>query len=155
VRKTVRCHQCRRGEEGFAGGLAGLVFGLLVFVVGTLVVSAAWGVIDTKAAVTDAARQAARSYIAAPSATAAYARALQAADSSLAGWSREPARARVSVLGGSFTRCSRVTLEVSYPAPLLLLPFAGRVGSAEWVSARQSELVSPYSSGLAGVAACP
>src|SRR4029077_5031445 len=37
------------GEQGFVGGFEGLLFGLLIFVAGTLLATHAWAVIDTKA----------------------------------------------------------------------------------------------------------
>jgi hypothetical protein len=151
VAKVGRC----AGEEGFAGGFAGLLFGMLLFVVGTLLIANAWAVIDTKDATVEAARQAARIYVQAPDAAAAYQEAEQAADQALAGYGRNPALAQFSLVSGSFARCVRVTVEVSYPAPVLLLPFIGRVGTGHPVRADQSELVDAYGSGLPGVAVCP
>jgi hypothetical protein len=143
-----------RDEQGFVGGFEGLLFGLLLFVVGTLLVSNAWAVVDTKSAADDAARQAARTYVEAPSASVALPAARQAATAALAGFGRDPSRASVSVISGAFGRCQRITIGVSYPAPLLVLPWLGRVGSAEQVRADHSELVDPYRSGLPGAAAC-
>jgi hypothetical protein len=148
-----RAH-CDSGDAGFVGGFEGLLFGLLLFVVGTLLVGYAWAVVDTKAAAEDAARQAARSYVEAPSAAAAASSAEQAAALSLSGNGRDPARAVVTLAAGSFGRCRRITMSVSYPAPLLDLPFAGRLGSAQTVRAEHSELVDPFRSGLPGTAAC-
>jgi hypothetical protein len=59
------------------------------------------------------------------------------------------------VVSGGFARCERVTIEVSYPAPALVLPFVGRIGTGEAVRAQQSELVDAYRTGLAGTASCP
>jgi hypothetical protein len=143
-----------RGEAGFVGGFAGLLFGLLLFVAGTLLVAYAWAVIDTKSATVEAARQAARTYVQAPDEPAALAGAEQAAGAALAGYGRDPSLAQVSVVSGSFARCSRVTLAVSYPAPLFYLPFVGRVGSGVQVTSENSELVDPYRSGPSGVATC-
>jgi hypothetical protein len=143
-----------RSDEGFAGGFEGLLFGMLIFVAGTLLVAFAWGVVDTKTAVTEAARQAARTYVEAPDAAAATDQAQAAASSTLEGYGRNPQRARVSLVAGSFARCSRMTISVSYPAPLFDLPFFGRVGSAEVVTADHSELVDPYRTGLIGTSQC-
>ncbi|MGH9115465.1 MAG: hypothetical protein ACRDWW_06490 [Acidimicrobiales bacterium] len=142
------------GEEGFAGGFAGLLFGFLLFLVGTLFVAAVWAVVDTKAAAVEAARQAARTYVESSSATSASVSALQAADAALAGYGRDPSLATVKLVSGSFRRCQRITIEVSYPAPLVVLPVIGRVGSGERVRADHSELVDPYRSGIPGSAAC-
>jgi hypothetical protein len=141
-------------EAGFVGGFEGLLFGFLLFVVGTLLVTHAWAVVDTKTATVAAARQAARTYVEASSPAAAATEAEQAADAALAGYGRNPHMADVRVTSGTFGRCQRITIEVSYPAPLLSLPWLGRVGSAEMVRADHSELVDPYRSGLGGTSAC-
>lgn len=154
----TRCSGARarpRGEEGFAGGFAGLLFGLLVFVAGTLLVAYAWAVIDTKTATAEAARQAARTFVEAPDASAAAAQADQAADQALAGYGRDPYRASVRLVSGGFARCARITIAVSYPAPLFELPFLGPVGKGEPVRSEHSELVDPFRSGLPGQAQCP
>lgn len=145
-----------RGEAGFAGGFAGLLFGLLIFIVGTLLAGYAWSVVDTKSAAVDAAREAARSYVEAASASSAIQAAQQAADSTLAGRGRDPARATVTLTGGSFGRCQRITISVAYPAPALVLPFLGPIGGSAGteVTARHSELVDPYRTGLPGSSAC-
>lgn len=143
-----------RNDEGFAGGLEGLVFGLLIFVVGTLIVASAWGVVDTKMATGTAAADAARTYVEADNAGDAAAGAHAAADEVLSGLGRDPSRASVVLAGGSFGRCQRVTIRVSYPSPLLVVPFVGRVGRGVEVSSANSELVDPYRSGLPGTASC-
>ncbi len=136
------------------GGFEGLLFGSLLFVAGTLLVAHAWAVIDTKAATEEAARQAARTYVAASSAPAALSSAETAAADALTGYGRDPSRSKVSLASGSFGRCQRITISVSYPAPALILPFAGRIGTGEEVRSLASELVDPYRSGLPGWATC-
>jgi hypothetical protein len=148
---TVRA----KGEAGFVGGFEALLFGALLFVAGTLLLSYAWGVVDTKAATEEAARQAATSYVQAGSPASANAVAAQAADAALEGYGRDPNRARVGLMAGSFGRCQRVTISVSYPAPALMLPFVGPVGSGPQVKAEHSELVDPFRTGLPGTASCP
>ena len=142
-----------RSEAGFAGGFAGLLFGVLVFLLGTLVVAYGWAVVQTKSAVVDAARQAARTYVEAPDASDAYSSARAAAASSLAAKGRDPGRAALSVASGGFGRCQRVTITVSYPAPVLVLPLSGLLGGRT-VRAEHSELVDPYRSGLPGSSEC-
>jgi hypothetical protein len=144
----------RWNEDGFAGGVEGLIFGLLLFVVGTLIVASAWGVVDTKLATGAAVSDAARTYVEANDATAAPAQAQLAADSVLSGFGRNPSRAAVSLVSGSFGRCQRITIRVSYPSPVLDLPFVGPVGHGLDVSSEQSDLVDPYRSGLTGVSVC-
>ena len=51
-----------RGDTGQVGGIEVLPFGFLLFVSVTLLFVNVWGVIDTKLAVTSAAREAARAY---------------------------------------------------------------------------------------------
>jgi len=143
-----------RGEDGFAGGFEGLLFGLLLFVVGTLLVAFAWGVVDTKSATGEAARQAVRTYVEAPNGASAAIQAETAAAVALAGYGRNPTRAKVALVGGRFTRCDGVTISVTYPAPLLELPFVGQLGRGMSVRSQHSELVDPFRSGLGGIAAC-
>jgi hypothetical protein len=149
--------QVRRGQgdDGFAGGFEGLLFGVLLFVVGTLLIGYAWGVVDTKAATEQAARQAVRTYVEAPDASAAADDARQAADSALSGYGRNPAGAAMDLVSGSFARCARVTIAVTYPAPLVELPVLGRLGQAQKVRSQHSELVDPFRSGLGGSSGCP
>ncbi len=142
-------------EDGFVGGFEALLFGLLLFVAGALLVGYLWAVVDTKAAAEEAARQAARTYVQAPNSAAAASSADAAARQALAGYGRNPTRAVVGLVAGSFGRCTLITISVSYPAPLLFLPFVGKVGNGENVQAKQSELVDPYRTGLPGAAACP
>jgi hypothetical protein len=142
------------GEQGFVGGFEGLLFGVLIFVIGTLLVAHAWAVVDTKFAVVEAAKQAARTYVEAPSAAAAGPEAEQAADQALAGYGRDQRLAGVSLVSGGFGRCQRITIAVSYPAPMLELPVVGRIGSGQTVRADHSELVDPFRSGLPGTSSC-
>lgn len=141
-------------EDGFAAGAEGLIFGFLFFVLGTLFIAAGWAVLDTKLATAAAARQAVRAYAQAPSAALAYSDAQREAELALAGYGRNPASGVVRLLSGHFGRCRRVTIEVSYPSPLLYLPLLSQAGYAGMVSATDSELVAPFQSGPRGTAAC-
>jgi hypothetical protein len=143
------------GEAGFVGGFEGLLFGLLLFVVGTLMVAAAWAVVDTKFAVDAAARQAVRTYVEAANSGVAGPESEMAAEATLAGYGRSVSRAEIRLVGGGFARCERVTIEVSEPSPLLVLPWIGQVGGGERVTAEHSELVDPFRAGLPGTSTCP
>ena len=143
-----------RGEAGQVGGIEALPFGVLVFVVGSLLVANVWGVVDAKLAVTSAAREAARAYVEATGPTAAVSEADQAARDALAGHGRDPGRATVVRASGSFSPCARVTFEVTYTVPAVVLPWVGGYGHGFTARARHSELVDPYRSGLAGSADC-
>ena len=142
-----------RGEAGFAGGLAGLLFGILIFLFGTVLVAYGWAVVQTKAAVVDAARQAARTYVEAPDSLDAYESARGAAYNSLAAKGRSPAHAALGITTGRFGRCERVTITVSYPAPVVVVPLGNVLGGST-VKAEHSEIVDPYRSGLPGSATC-
>jgi hypothetical protein len=154
VKKEPRRSRHGSAETGFVGGFEALLFGLLIFVAGTLLATHAWAVIDTKAATEAAARQAVRSYVEAASPGVAASQAEQAAAAALAGYGRRATRARVRLVSGRFGRCQRITIAISYPAPVLVLPWVGRVGAAEWVRADHSELVDPFRSGLPGTSTC-
>ena len=142
-----------RDEAGFAGGLAGLLFGVLIFLFGTLLVAYGWAVVQTKAAVVDAARQAARTYVEAPGSLHAYESARGAAFASLAAKGRNPEHAALRIATGGFGRCERVTVTVIYPAPVVVLPLGNLLGGSA-VKAEHSEIIDPYRSGLPGSASC-
>ncbi len=134
-----------------------LPFGLLTFVIGTLLVANAWGVVDAKLAVTSAAREAVRAYVEAPDEASAVEAAHDAAAEAITGHGRDPSSTTVEIEhddGRPFARCTRVTVTVHHPVPAIRLPFIGGYGHAFDVVARQSEVVDPYRSGLPGEATC-
>ena len=133
------------------GGFEALPFGFLVFVVGTLLLVNAWTVVDGKLAASAAAREAARAYAeSAGPAGLALAEARQAAEDTLAGYGREPAR---MVLEWErplrFERCAPATFVVRYRVPTISVPWVGAFGGGFIeTSARHGELVDPYRSGV-------
>mgnify|MGYP003121984451 CR=1 FL=1 len=146
-----------RDDRGQVGGIEVLPFGILVFVVGSLLVANAWGVVDAKLAVTSAAREGVRAYVEAPDGASAVAAADAAARAAIEGHGRNGARATVRVEhpdGRPYGRCTRAVVTVHYPVPALALPWVGGYGEAFDVVARQSEVVDPYRSGLPGEATC-
>jgi hypothetical protein len=144
-------------EEGQVGGVEGLVFGVLVFVLGTLIVANAWGVVDAKMAAGSAAREATRAFVEseAGSASDAFAEAEAVARRTVAGYGRDPAKLTVVAESTSLRRCARVTLRAEYPVPLLSLPFLGSHGHGFTAVGRHSEIVDPYRAGLSDRSACP
>jgi len=146
----------RRDEAG-QGGIEGLVFGVAVFVFGTLVIANAWGVIDVKAAATAAAREATRSFVesAAGSTAAALDEAELAADEAIAGYGRNPDAMTLVPEEAALRRCARVTMRVEYPVPLVVIPAIGRFGEGFVAKGRHSEIVDPFRSGLADRSSCP
>jgi hypothetical protein len=135
------------------GGVDGLIFGVLIFVLGVLMVANAWGVIDAKLAVDTAATEAVRAFVqTAPDGDPA-GQARQAAVAVMVAAGRSRGRTSVTISGGP-ARCSRVTAVVSYRVPVVAVPLLGGFGSGFVVTATHAELVDPYRGGLTGVADC-
>lgn len=146
-----------RDDRGFAGGVEALPFGVLIFVVGSLLVANAWAVIDAKVAVSAAAREAARVYVEAPDGATAMADARSAAHQALAGHGRDPGRSTVSIAHAGdapYARCVRITVEVVHPVPAISLPFIGGYGHGFDVRATRSEVIDPFRDGLEGEGLC-
>lgn len=139
-------------DGGAVGGYEALPFGVLIFVVGTLVVANAWAVVDAKMSVTAAAREAARAYVEAPTSTAATTLATVQARAAIAAQQSAPRGVRVSVEGG-FRRCDRVRATVSIDVPALRVPWVGGLLPIR-VTSTASEIVDPLRSGLQGEATC-
>jgi hypothetical protein len=156
--------RARGDDRGQVGGIEVLPFGLLVFVVGTLLIANAWAVVDAKLAVDAAAREAARHFVEADVPDArniadAEAAARRAGFEALAAHGREGARATVELTGlespdgqSGFTRCARATFTARYDVPVLRLPWIGGFGSGLDVTSRHSELIDPYRDGVPGSA---
>jgi hypothetical protein len=147
----------RWGEDGQVGGVEGLVFGVLIFVLGTLLVANAWGVVDAKMAASSAAREATRAFVEsdAPSAEVAFAESEAVAKRTIAGYGRDPGKLVIVGEQTSLQRCARVTLRAEYPVPLLSLPLIGSHGHGFTAVGRHSEIVDPYRTGLADRGTCP
>ena len=97
-RRPLRRRGALARRRGQVGGIEVLPFGLLTFVVGTLLVANAWGVVDAKLAVTSAAREAVRAYVEAPDqASTALAVADAAAREAVAGHGRNPDATTVEI----------------------------------------------------------
>jgi hypothetical protein len=136
------------------GGVDGLIFGVLIFVLGLLMVANAWGVIDAKLAADTAATEAVRAFVqAAPNGDPA-GQARQAAITVMVASGRSRERTSVTI-NGTTARCSQVTAVVSYRVPVVAVPLLGGFGSGFVVTATHAELVDPYRGGLTGVANCP
>jgi hypothetical protein len=146
----VRTHPDERGQ---VAGLEGLLFGVLVFVFGTLLVVNGWSVVDAKSAASAAAREATRVYVESSVAADADIAATEAGMRAFDGFGRPRDRALVARVSGSLSRCERVVFEASYVVPLVQVPVLGGAGRGMRVSARHSEVVDPYRSGLGGGAA--
>jgi len=150
---VTRWRRCR-GDAGQVGGIEALPFGVLIFVLGTLLIANAWAVVDAKFATDAAARQAARSFVEADDPGTALADAELSAREAIGAHGRDPARAEVAAVGTfDLSRCQRATFEVTYRVPALSLPLIGGYGRAPFlVRSTHSEVVDPFRSGLAGQA---
>lgn len=142
------------GDGGQVAGIETLALGLLTFVVGGLLAANAWAAVDARAAVSAAAREAARTYVEAPDEATASRRADEVARAALAGRGRRPERAEVAVSGGPWRRCARVVVTVRYPVPVLTLPFVGGYGPGLEATGTHSELIDPYRAGLPAGGRC-
>jgi hypothetical protein len=146
-----------RDDRGFAGGIEALPFGVLIFVVGSLLVTNAWAVIDAKVAVTAASREATRAYVESPDGWSAPVAAQIAMTQAMAGHGRDPARSSMHVehaAGAPFERCVLVSIEVRHPVPALSLPFIGGYGQGFEVTSTHSEVIDPFRDGLSGDGRC-
>ena len=143
-----------RGDAGQVGGIEALPFGLLIFVVGTLLIANAWAVVDAKFATDAAAREAARTFVEADDPATATPEATAAGRAAIEAHGRDPERVVIQPVGAArLERCERVTFEAIYEVPALSLPFIGGYGNAPFrVRSSHSELVDPFRSGLAGQA---
>jgi hypothetical protein len=135
-------------ESGQVAGIEAIPFGLLVFVVGVLLVTNAWAVIDAKMTVASASREAARAYVEAERAGDAPAAAQTAAHEVVRAGGRDPGRLQLTSPASGFARCQRVTFVAEYPVPAITLPWIGGFGHGFTARARHSELVDPYRSGV-------
>jgi len=147
-RRPARPERSGPDESGQVAGIEAIPFGLLVFVVGVLLVTNAWAVIDAKMTVASAAREAARAYVEAEGADDAPAVAQAAADEVVRAGGRDPGRLQLSSPPSAFARCRRVTFVAEYPVPAITLPWIGGFGHGFTARARHSELVDPYRSGV-------
>ena len=141
-----------RGDDGFVGGSEGILFGIVVFVFGTLVLFNAWAVIDTKMAVSSAARETARTLV---EGDGSIDPAVAAGRQAFSATSRfDAAQLGAPDISGEFRRCGRIEVTYDYSVPAISLPGGFGWGDGFDVSATHSEIVDPFRSGLDGEAIC-
>lgn len=158
----ARLQRAHADQDGLSAGAEALVFGVLVFVVGTILALNGWAVLDADFAVNAAAREAVRTVVEAGDAP--YDDTLVAlhavAAETMAGHGKQPAAATVEVVddpfggGGRVQRCARVTVEVRYPVEGIRLPLIGAWTTPITAVGQHSEIIDPYRSGLQGRAGC-
>ena len=139
-----------RDEDGLIGGMEGVVFGVLVFVFGTLLVANTWSVVDAKMAASAAAREATRTFVEAPDQATGLARARAAAVDAIVAHGRDPARMGFDNDDVPLVRCGPAELRVTYTLRILGLPVIGRQAGTITVTATHAEIGDPYRSGLPG-----
>lgn len=140
-------------ERGQFAGIEAIPFGILIFILGSLLVANAWAVVDAKMAVTSAAREAARTYVEAPPDLAvAAASGREAARDALASQGRDPDHAVIAIdnPAGAFARCARIEASVTYRLPAVSLPILGGYGQGFEVRAIHSEVIDPWRDDLPG-----
>ncbi|MGH9278750.1 MAG: hypothetical protein ACRD12_11700 [Acidimicrobiales bacterium] len=145
---TRRLRRVRRDEAGQMAGIETVPFGVLVFIVGVLLVANAWGVIDAKLAVSSAAREATRAYVESRTDLDPMAQADAAAREAVRGAGRDPDRLQLTPIEVDFSRCSTVRFEASYDVPAIQIPLIGAFGHGFTATARHTEIVDPYRSGI-------
>jgi hypothetical protein len=142
-------------EHGAVAGIEALAFGVLVFVLGTLLVANLWAVVDGRSAADGAARSAARAVItSAPGDDLDGVAHTAAADALTAHGVPEDRVPEVS-LGGDLVRCGVVEVTVVHRVPLAVLPSVGARRAAVTVRATHAAVVDPYASGLPAAAGVP
>ncbi len=142
----MRPVRVRRDESGQAG-IEVVPFGLLTFVVVTLLIANAWAVIDAKIAVSSAAREATRAYVEAPADADPLSLADDAARAAVRGAGRDPDRLVLTPLEATFARCETVRFEATYELPAVRLPWLGGMGTFT-ARARHAEIVDPFRTGV-------
>ncbi len=138
-------------EQGLAAGAEALIFGVLVFVIGTIIILNAWSVVDAKFATSSAAREAVRAAVEAPPGADLDATAETAAAAAFEGYGRDPTK--VSVLwdgtgsGAVQARCAPVQYRVTTTVGVMMVPRLSNRLTFD-VSSVYSELIDPFRSGL-------
>lgn len=146
-------------EAGVVAGAEALVFGVLIFLGGSITVLNAWAVADAKMAVTAAAREGARAAVDAPAG---------ATGGPLAAVVEDAARRALAAQGkdadnltgaprisGAVERCAPITVEVDYAVRGIRGPWFGSFGDVSMdVTGRHTEVVDPFRGGLEGEAGC-
>ena len=143
------------GERGAVAGVEVLALGVLVLVTMTLVLSAAWGVVDSRAAMDDAAREYLRTYTEQRDAGTAATAAESAARRLLAERGTPLRTLRIAAPDPTwFGPCANAHVELRATLPQLRLPFVHRFGTTE-VVAVADELVDAHKEVLRGPAYDP
>ena len=138
-------------EDGFVAGAESLVFGVLIFVLGTIMVLNAWSALDARFAAAAAAREAVRAVVDAPHDADLVQVADSAAEIAFAGHGRDPDDLEVVWVGDPAgpqrARCGEVRFRVETAVDVVLLPRWNSPPSFR-VSALHAELIESYRAGI-------
>jgi len=138
-------------EGGFVAGAESLIFGVLIFVFGTIMVLNAWSALDARFAAAAAAREAVRAVVDAPNDADLVQVANSAAATAFAGHGRDPADLEVVWVGDADgperARCGEVRFRVETTVDVVLLPRWSSPPSFQ-VSALHAELIESYRAGI-------
>lgn len=145
----------RGDESGAVAGLEALAFGVLVFVIGTLLVANLWAAVDGRSAADGAARAAARAVVTAAPGSDLDAVAAAAARTALTAHGVPPERVPQVALRGTLARCGAIEVTVAHEVPLVVLPTVGARAAAVTVRATHAAIVDPFASGLPAAAGVP
>jgi hypothetical protein len=145
-----------RGDAGQVAGIEAIPFGILVFVVGVLLITNAWAVIDAKLAADAASREAARAYVEDwPDPAASWADAQRRGRDAASAQGRDGTRLDLTrTLDPAYERCGRVTITARYRVPALSLPYIGGFGHGFTVGSTHSEVIDAYRSGGTAEGTC-
>ncbi len=149
---TARLHdlwsQRRDDDRGIVGGSDVLFFGLLAFVVGSMLIINVWAVIDASFATSAASREGARVFVESADEGTAQADARQTITEVMSNYGRNDTPARINIAASEgFARCAIISVTVEYDVPFIQLPGFGSFGSLTTVESAHSERVDAYRSG--------
>ncbi|HTO00554.1 MAG TPA: hypothetical protein VL068_07750 [Microthrixaceae bacterium] len=140
----MSAHPLRRDERGLAGGIEGLVFGVLILLIGSLAIINIWAMIDTRAALDAASREFLRTYTEQQSVGEARLMGEAAA--------RESLRARAARIEGlsfvveqpdGFGPCSPVTVRISATVHWFKVPLLPGFGDSH-LAVENRELIDAH-----------
>ena len=139
-----------RRDDGFVGGVEAVILGVLTFVTGGLIILNAWTLIDAANALDGAAQAAARVYVEAAPGSDPLDQSTRAARESLQLYGISDSDTATVEITGSLQRCVAITVTVSYSVPRVSVPLINSLGGNRTLSARHTEIVDPFRSGLDG-----
>ena len=136
-----------RDDRGVVAGSDVLFFGVVMITFTSLVIMNAWLAIDASLAVSNAAREGARTFVESDPAQA-QGRSEAAMNEVMAQYGRNDGSLShsISIDGGTFARCAVVTTVANYDIDLISVPFFGAFGNYT-ISATHSERIDPFRSG--------